>query len=80
MNFLCSSENLSSLFQEKDEDIDVSPDTGEPISEAPKFGVKEKAFDTLIEDEEEEKMEEQENDEEIKLIEQSYAAGIVMEK
>jgi len=70
------SESLTNLFEEKEDEIEVAPDTGAPVTEPPKkFGIKEKAFETLVEDEEEEKLEEQEEDEEIKQIVKSYSAG-----
>ena len=75
-DFLYRSESLTNLFEEKEEEIEVAPDTGAPVTEPPKkFGIKEKAFETLVEDEEEEKLEEQEEDEEIKQIVKSYSAG-----
>ena len=39
------------------------------------WGVKQHAFDTLVEDEEKDEMREQKGDAEIQLIEQSYVAG-----
>ena len=41
----------------------------------PQWGVKQHAFDTLVEDEEKDEMREQKGDAEIQLIEQSYVAG-----
>ena len=63
------------MFKEKEDDIEVAPDTGEPVTELNEYGVKEKAFDTLVEDEEKAELKEQEENEEIKKIESSYVAG-----
>merc|ERR1719516_712351 len=55
-----SPESLANLFEEKEDEIEVAPDTGAPVTDPPKkFGIKEKAFETLVEDEEEEQLEEQ---------------------
>ena len=68
-------ESLATLFKEKVDDIEVAPDTGEPVTETNEYGVKEKAFDTLVEDEEKAELEQQEENEEIKTIESTYIAG-----
>ena len=68
--FTSREENLATLFKEKEENIEVAPDTGEPITEEPQeYGQQQNAFQTLVKDEEKEMMEEQKEDEEIiKLV------------
>merc|ERR1719393_818702 len=49
-----SNTNLETLFKEseKDEEIDVAPDVGAPVTETQDWGIKEKAFEDLVVDEE----------------------------
>ena len=62
------------MFKEKEDDIEVVPDTGEPVvTEAPQWGIQEKAFQPLVTDEEKNKINEQKNDEEMNQI--MYVSG-----
>merc|ERR1711973_277902 len=65
---------VSDLFDETDPVEDIpNADLGVPITEPPEIGVKEKAFDDMVVDEEEEMMEEIE-DEDL-IPQQSYISG-----
>ena len=47
-------QGLANLFQDNDpeEDVEVTPDVGAPVTEGKKWGLQEKAFDDLIVDDE----------------------------
>ena len=47
-------QGLANLFQDNDpeEDVEITPDVGAPVTEGKKWGLQEKAFDDLVVDDE----------------------------
>ena len=50
---------MESLFENDEEAVEVSPDIGAPVTESEQWGIKEKAFEPLVVDEEEKEINKQ---------------------
>ena len=56
-------QGLATLFKEEEEELEVSPDIGAPVTEEDPWTQKERAFDPLVEDEEVKEILQQEEEE-----------------
>lgn len=52
-------QGLATLFKETEEELEVAPDIGAPVTEQTQWAQKERAFDPLVEDEEKKEIQKQ---------------------